>query len=144
MQIHPKPKFAIASNTKRKDASSALALHTVATEGVVSITSAALRRGTIFSRRGAQNRNSAFVAMCSQKYVKVLSLEIMIAGPKKPKAKTKKDTKVVSTTFLLSNFWWRLEATKSRWRSTIHANYLSVLANPSLNRTHCSVPSFGL
>ena len=82
MQIHPKPKFAIASNTKRKDASSALALRTVETEGVVSSTSIALRCGAIRSRGIAQIRNSAFVAMCSKKYVEVLSLEIMFAGPK--------------------------------------------------------------
>ena len=82
MQIHSKFKFTIATNTKRKDASSALALRTVATEGVVSSTSIALRRGAIRSRGIAQIRNSAFVAMCSKKYVKVLSFEVMFAGPK--------------------------------------------------------------
>ena len=60
------------------------------------------------------------------------------------KSKPEKGTEVVLTTFLLSKLWWHLEPTKPRWRSTIHANYLSVLANHSLNRTHCSVPSFGL
>ena len=82
MQSHLKPKSAIALNTKRKDASSALALSTVATEGVVSNTSTALRRGAIRSRGIAQIRNSAFVAMCSKKYFEVFSLETMFAGPK--------------------------------------------------------------
>ena len=82
MQIHPKPKSAIALNTKRKAASSALALRTVATEGVVSNTSTELRCGAIRSRGGAQIRNPALVAMCGKKYVKVLSLEIKFAGPK--------------------------------------------------------------
>ena len=82
MQIHSKSKFAIASNTKRKDASSALALRTVAMEGVVSSTSIALRRGAIRFRGIAQIRNSAFVAMCGEKYVKVLSFVIMFADPK--------------------------------------------------------------
>ena len=82
MQIHPKPKFAIASNTKRKDVSSAWALRSVATEGVVSNTSTALRRGAIRSRGIAQIRKPAFVAMCSKKYVEVFNLETMFAGLK--------------------------------------------------------------
>ena len=44
----------------------------------------------------------------------------------------------------LCNLWCRLKALKPRWRALTRPNYLSVLANPSLNRTHCSVPSFGL
>ena len=44
----------------------------------------------------------------------------------------------------LFNMWWCLKALKPRWRALPRANYLSVLANQSLNRTHCSVPSFGL
>ena len=44
----------------------------------------------------------------------------------------------------LCNLWCRLKALKPRWRALTRANYLTVLANPSLNRTHCSVPSFGL
>ena len=42
------------------------------------------------------------------------------------------------------NLWRRLKVLKPRWRPFTRANYLSVLANQSLNRTHCSVPSFGL
>ena len=145
MQIHPKPKFAIASNTKTKDASWALALRTVATEGVVSNTSTALKRGTIRSLGGAQIRNSAFVAMCSKKNTSKFSAsKLCLLVQSNGKSKPEKGTEVVLTTFLLSKLWWHLEPTKPRWRSTFHANYLSVLANHSLNRTHCSVPSFGL
>ena len=145
MEVHPKPKFAIASNTKRIDASSALAIRTVASEGVVNNICTALRRGTIRSLAGAQIRNSAFVAMCSKKNTSKFSTsKLCLLVQSNGKAKTEKGTEVVLTTFLLIKLWWRLEATKPRWRSTIHANYLSVLANHSLNRTHCSVPSFGL
>ena len=145
MQIHPKPKFAIASNTKTKDASSALALRTVATEGVASNTSTALRRGTIRSLGGAQIRNSAFVAMCSKKIRRSSQPRNCVCwSSSNGKSKPEKGTEVVLTTFFLRKIWWRLEATKPRWRSTIHVNYLSVLANHSLNRIHCSVPSFGL
>ena len=44
----------------------------------------------------------------------------------------------------LSKLWCRLKALKPRWRPFTRANYLSVLANQSLNRTHCSGPAFGL
>ena len=44
----------------------------------------------------------------------------------------------------LCKLWCRLKLLKPRWRPPTRANYLSVLANQSLNRTHCSVPSFGL
>ena len=44
----------------------------------------------------------------------------------------------------LCSLWCRLKALKLRWRPFTRANYRSVLANQSLNRTHCSVPSFGL
>ena len=44
----------------------------------------------------------------------------------------------------LCNLWCCLKVLKPRWRPQTRANYLSVLANQSLNRTHCSVPSFGL
>ena len=39
------------------------------------------------------------------------------------------------------NLWWCLKALKPRWRALPRANYLTVLANPSLNRTLHSVPS---
>ena len=51
---------------------------------------------------------------------------------------------VVNALASLRNLWCRLKALKQRLRACTRANYLSVLANPSLNRTHCSVPSFGL
>ena len=44
----------------------------------------------------------------------------------------------------LCNLWCRLKVLNIRWLPPTRANYLSVLANQSLNRTHCSVPSFGL
>ena len=44
----------------------------------------------------------------------------------------------------LCNLWFRLKALKQRLRACTRANYLSVLANHSLNRTHCGVPPFGL
>ena len=50
----------------------------------------------------------------------------------------------VSALASLFNLWWCLKALKPRWRALPRANYLTVLANQSLNRTHCSVPSFGL
>ena len=47
----------------------------------------------------------------------------------------------VSALASLFNLWWCLKALKPRWRALPRANYLTVLANPSLNRTLHSVPS---
>ena len=47
----------------------------------------------------------------------------------------------VSALAQLFNLWWCLKALKPRWRALPRANYLTVLANPSLNRTLHSVPS---
>ena len=47
----------------------------------------------------------------------------------------------VSALASLFNLWWCLKALKPRWRALPRANYLTVLANPSLNRTLHSVPA---
>ena len=47
----------------------------------------------------------------------------------------------VSALASLFNLWWCLKALKPWWRALPRANYLTVLANPSLNRTLHSVPS---
>ena len=139
--------YATAANAKNKGSSLPMALHAVATERVVSFTNTALRRGE--TRSGAdpvvEILKSELVSKCGAGYNESFDAENRSSNPKVGKSKNLEwHHNGVNALAPLFNLWCRLKALKPRWRALTRPNYLSVLANPSLNRTHCSVPSFGL
>ena len=78
-------------------------------------------------------------------YIESFESENRSSDPKVGQSKNgERNHSGVNALALLCKLWCRLKLFKPRWRPPTRANYLSVLANQSLNRTHCSVPSFGL
>ena len=139
--------YATATNTKNKGSSFPMALRAVATERAVSFTNTALRRGE--TRSGAdpvvESLKSEFVSKCGAKYIESFDAEDKSSDSKVGQSQNRKrHHSGVAALTSLCNLWWCLKALKPRWRALPRANYLTVLANPSLNRTHCSAPSFGL
>ena len=139
--------YATVTNTKNKGSSLPMALRAVATERAVSFTSTALRRGETCSGAGlvVESLKSEFASKCGAGYIESFNTENRSSDPKVGQSKNReRHHSGVNALASLCNLWCRLKALKPRWRSCTRANYLSVLANQSLNRTHCSVPSFGL
>ena len=138
---------ATVTNTKNKGSSLPMALRAVATERAVSFTNTALRRGKTCSDAGpvVEILISEFVSKCGAGYIKSFNAENRSPDPKVGQSQNReRHYSGVNALASLCNLWCNLKALKPRWRALTRANYLSVLANPSLNRTHCSVPSFGL
>ena len=138
---------ATIASTMNKGSSLPMALRAVATERVVSFTNTALRRGETPASAGhvAELLKSEFVSKCGAGYIESFDAENRSSDPKAGQNKNQeRHHSGVNALASLCNLWCRLKALKPRWRPFTLANYLSVLANPSLNRTHCSVPSFGL
>ena len=139
--------YTTVTNTKNKGSSLSMALRAVATERAVSFTNTALRRGE--TRAGAgpvvESLKYKFASKCGAGYIESFDTENRSSDPKVGQSRNRErhhsGVKVLAS---LCNLWWCLKALKPRWRALTRANYLTVLANPSLNRTHCSVPSFGL
>ena len=134
-------------NTKNKGSSLPMALRAVATERVVSFTNTALRRGETHSGAGlvVETLKSEFVSKCGAGYIESFDAENRSSDPKVGQSQNReRHHSGVNALASLCNLWCRLKALKPRWRPFTRANYLSVLANQSLNRTHCGVPSFGL
>ena len=139
--------YATMTNTKNKGSSLPMALRAAATVRVVGLTNTALRRGE--TRSGAdpvvEILKSAFVSKCGAGYIESFDAESRSSDPKVGQIQNlEKPHSGVNVLNSLCNLWCRLKVLKPRWRAYTRANYLSVLANQSLNRTHCSVPSFGL
>ena len=138
---------ATAENMKNKDSSFPMALRVVATECAVSFTNTALRRGETRSGAGpvVEILKSEFVSKCGAGYIESFDAKNRSSDPKLGQSQNRKiHHSGVNALASLCKLWCRPKALKPRWRPFTRANYLSVLANPSLNRTHCSVPSFGL
>ena len=139
--------YAKVASTKNKGSSLLMALRVAATERVVSFTSTALKRGETRSGAGlvAGIPKSVFPSKCSAGYIESFNTENRSANPKEGQSQNRqRHHSGVNVLASLCNLWCRLKALKLRWRPLTRANYLTVLANQSLNRTHCSVPSFGL
>ena len=139
--------YATVTNTKNKGSSLPMALRAVATERAVSFTNTALRRGETSSGSGSvvELLQSEFASKCGAGYIESFDAENRSSDPKiKQSQNRERHHSGVNALASLCNLWCRLKALKPRWRPFTRANYLSVLANQSLNRTHCSVPSFGL
>ena len=135
--------YATVINTKNKGSSFPMALRAVATERAVSFTNTALRRGE--TRFGAGILKYEFASKCGAEYIESFDAESRSCDPRVGQSKNReRHHSGVNALASLCNLWCRLKALKPRWRAYTRANYLSVLANHSLNRTHCSVPSFGL
>ena len=138
---------ATVTNTKNKGSSLPMALRAVAAERVVSFTNTALRRGETRSGAGSvvEILKSEFASKCGAGYIESFDAESRSCDPRVGQGQNRERHRSgVNALASLCNLWCRLKALKPRWRPITRANYLSVLANPSLNRTHCSVPSFGL
>ena len=139
--------YATVTNAKKKGSSLPMALRAVATERAVSFTNTALRRGETRSGAGSvvERLKSEFASKCGAGYIESFDAENRSSDPKVGQSQNReRHHSGVSALASLFNLWWCLKALKPRWRPFTRANYLSVLANQSLNRTHCSVPSFGL
>ena len=124
-----------------------MALRAVATERAVSFTNTALRRGETRSGAGpvAEMLTYEFASECGAGYIESFDAESRSSDPKVGQSKNREGHHSgVNVLASLCYLWCRLKELKPRWRAFTRANYLSVLANQSLNRTHCSVPSFGL
>ena len=139
--------YATVTNEKNKGSSLPMARRAVATERVVGLTNTALRRGETRSGAGSvvEILKSEFASKCGAGYIESFDAENRSSDPKVGQSQNReRHHSGVNALVSLCNLWCRLKALKPRWRAFTRANYLSVLANPSLNRTHCSVPSFGL
>ena len=139
--------YATVTNTKNKGSSFPMALRAAATERAVSFTNTALRRGETRSGAGSvvEILRYEFALKCGAAYIESFDAENRSSDPKVGQSQNReRDHSGVNALASLCNLWFRLKVVKPRWRAYTRANYLSVLANPSLNRTHCSVPSFGL
>ena len=139
--------YATVTNTKNKGSSLPMALRAAAAERAVSFTNTALRRGETRSGAGpvVEILKSEFVSKCGAGYIESFDAENRSSDPKVGQSQNReRHDSGVSALASLCNLWCHLKALKPRWRPLIRANYLPVLANQSLNRTHCSVPSFGL
>ena len=139
--------YATVINTKNKGSSLPMALRAVATERALSFTSTALRRGETRSgsRPVVEILKYELGSKCGAGYIVSFDAENRSSDPKVGQSQSReRHHSGVSALASLCNLWCRLKALKPRWRPLTRANYLSVLANQSLNRTHCSVPSFGL
>ena len=139
--------YATVTSTKNKGSSLPMALRAVATERVVGFTKTALMRGETRSGAGpvVEILRSEFASKCGAGYIESFDAESKSSDPKAWQSKNReRHHSGVNALTSLCNLWCRLKALKPRWCAFTRANYLSVLANPSLNRTHCSVPSFGL
>ena len=139
--------YATVTKTKSKGSSLPMALPAVATERVFSFTNTALRRGV--TRSGAcpvvEILKFEFASKCGAGHIESFDAENKSSDPKVGQSPNQERHRSgVNALASLCNLWCRLKALKPRWCAFTRANYLSVLANPSLNRTHCSVPSFGL
>ena len=136
--------YATIASTKNKGSSLPMALRAVATERVVSFTSTALRRGETRSGAGpvVESLKYQSVSKCGARYIESLDAGNMSSNPKVGQSQNReRHHSGVSALASLFNLWWCLKALKPRWRALPRANYLTVLANPSLNRTLHSVPS---
>ena len=128
--------YATVTNTKNKGSSLPMALRAAATERVVSFTSTALRRGE--TRSGAspfvESVISEFGSKCGARYIESFDAGNMSSDPKVGQSQNReRHNSVVSALASLFKLWWCLKALKPRWRALPRANYLTVLANPSLN-----------
>ena len=137
------------TNTKSKGSSLRMALRAAATERAVSFTNTALRRGETRSGAGAgavvKILEYEVASNCRAKYLGSFDAESRSSDSKVGQNQNRERHHIgVNALASLCKLWCRLKALKPRWRACTRANYGSVLANPSLNRTHCSVPSFGL
>ena len=136
--------YATVTNTKNKGSSLPMALRAAATERVVSFTSTALRRGETRSGAGpvVEILKSEFASKCGARYIESFGFGHMSSDPKVGQSQNReRHHSGVSGLASLFNLCWCLKALKPRWRAVPRANYLTVLANPSLNRTLHSLPS---
>ena len=139
--------YATVTNTKNKGSSLPMALRAAATERAVSFTNTALRRGETRSCAGSvvEIQKSEFASKFGAGYIESFDAENRSSDPKVGQSQNReRDHSGVNALASLCNLWFRLKVVKPRWRAYTRANYLSVLANPSLNRTHCGGPPFGL
>ena len=136
--------YATIASTNNKSSSLPMALRAVATERAVSFTNTALRRGEIRSGSGSvvESLKSEFAPRCGTRYIESFDVGNMSSNPKVRESQNReRHNSGVSGLASLFNLWCCLKALKPRWRALPRANYLAVLANPSLNRTLHSVPS---
>ena len=136
--------YATVTNTKNKGPSLPMALRAAATERVVSFTSTALRRGETRSGAGpvAESLKSEFASRCSARYIESFDAGSMSSDSKVGQSQNReRHHSGVGALASLFKRSWCLKALKPRWRALPRPNYLTVLANPSLNRTLHSVPS---
>ena len=139
--------YATVTSMKNKGSSLPMALRAVATERAVSFTNTALRRGETHSGADpvVEILKYEFASKCGAGYIESFDAKNRSSDPKVGQSRNRgRHHSGVSALASLCNLWCSLKALKPWWRPFTRANYLSVLANPSLNRTHCSVPSFGL
>ena len=136
--------YATVTNTKNKGSSLPMALRAAATERVVSFTSTAQRRGETRSGAGpaVEILKYEFASKCGARYIESFDAGNMSSDPKVGQSQNQeRHHSGVNALASLFNLWWCLKALKPRWRALPRANYLTVLANPSLNRTLHSVPA---
>ena len=136
--------YATVTNTMNKGSSLPMALRAAATERVVSFTSTALRRGETRSGAGpvVEILKSEFVSKCGARYIESFDAEDLSPDPKVGQSQNReRHHSGVNSLASLFNLRWCLKALRPRWHALPRAKYLTVLANPSLNRTLHSVPS---
>ena len=132
------------THTKGKGSSFPMALRAAATERVVSFTNTALRRGETRSGAGLiiESLKSEFASKCGGRYIESFDAGNMSSDSKVGQSRNQqRHHSGVNALTSLFNLWWCLKALKPRVRPLPRSNYLTVLANPSLNRTLHSVPS---
>ena len=108
-------------------------------------TSAALRRGKSGCGEGIEARSLNLWAKSGANYIGSIVPERQYSIRMQTRIKGQKGNPVAST--LLLGHGTHVRGWQVIWSqrlSTFRASTASVLANQSLNRTHCSVPSFGL
>ena len=129
--------YATMTNTKNKGSGLPMALRAAATVRVVGLTNTALRRGEARSGAGpvVETLKSEFVSKCGAWYIESFDAESRSSDPKVGQSQNpERHHSVVNALASLCNLWCRPKALKPRRRPLTRANYLSVLANPSLNR----------
>ena len=144
---------ATASSTKEENASSTMALRAVATERGFIYTNTTLRRGEFRPSRSIGDRHVRFAAMSGAPNFGLVKHNTALRRGEygfgrdfeAPMARSA-ESRQERSAFAQSRKGGRClpDAIQVQWSQRLSVENGAVLANPSLNRTHCGGPSFGL
>ena len=137
--------YATVTNTKNKGSSLPMALRAVATERAVSSSSTALRRGELRSGPSIEVQAFKFSAKVSARNKQPFSSNGQHLNQNHYKVENHNRQAVLSQSqqhAVTGGCVWKV--LKLRRQSTIRPNRASVLANQSLNRTHCGGPRLAI